>query len=123
MIFGMDSRRVFERAIGSEVSMENIEEESLEEPNISRLRIVAKRKDKDPYVVNIPVKGDTFSLVLPSGYINWPEGRPYPDDIRVKLDEEKSLWVNFDVSSNHGFYTSLNIGENRSKEIEDNVVD
>ena len=99
--------------------MERIGEERLEEPDISRLRVVAKREDKDPYVVNIPVKGDTFSLVLPSGYINWPEGKPYPDAIRVELDEERSLWVNFDVSSQHGFYTSLNIGDNQSDDLEE----
>lgn len=103
--------------------MEKIGEEKLEKSNVSRLRVVAKREDKDPYVVNIPVKGDTFSLVLPSGYINWPEGKPYPDAIKVKLDEEKSLWVNFDVSSNHGFYTSLNIGNNRNEDLEEDAIE
>ncbi len=80
---------------------------------VSTLRIVAKRDGNDPYTVNIPVKGDTFSLVLPNGYVNWPEGKPYPDSIRVTIDETRSLWVNFGVSKEHGFYTSLRIGEPR----------
>lgn len=80
---------------------------------ISTLRIVAKRDGNDPYTVNIPVKGDTFSLVLPNGYVNWPEGKPYPDSIRVTIDDTQSLWVNFGVSKEHGFYTSLRIGELR----------
>lgn len=79
--------------------------------DVSTLRIVAKRNGKDPYVVNIPVKGNTFSLVLPSGYVNWPEGKPYPDSVRIALDDMRSLWVNFGVSKEHGFYTSLRIGE------------
>lgn len=78
---------------------------------ISTLRIVAKREDKDPYTVNIPVKGDVFSLVVPNGYINWPDGKPYPDSIRVAIDDNRSLWINFGVSKEHGFYTSLRIGE------------
>jgi hypothetical protein len=45
---------------------------------VSTLRIVAKREGREPYMAKIPVKGDTFSLVLPNGYINWPEGKPYP---------------------------------------------
>lgn len=80
---------------------------------ISTLRIVAKRDGNDPYTVNIPVKGDTFSLVLPNGYVNWPKGKPYPDSIRVTIDDTQSLWVNFGVSKEHGFYTSLRIGESR----------
>lgn len=81
-------------------------------PNeISTLRIVAKRDGKDPFTVNIPVKGDTFSLVIPNGYVNWPEGKPYPDSIRVTIDDTRSLWVNFGVSKEHGFYTSLRVGE------------
>jgi hypothetical protein len=79
---------------------------------ISTLRIVAKREDKEPYAVNIPVKGDTFSLVIPNGYISWPEGKPYPDSIRVTIDEDRSLWVNFGVSKEYGFYTSLRVGKN-----------
>jgi hypothetical protein len=79
--------------------------------DVSTLRIVAKRDEKDPYTVGIPVKGNTFSLVLPNGYINWPEGKPYPDPIRVTLDETHSLWVNFGVSKEHGFYASLRIGK------------
>jgi len=78
---------------------------------ISTLRIVAKREDKDPYTVNIPIKGDVFSLVIPNGYINWPDGKPYPDSIRVEIDEDRSLWVNFGISKEHGFYTSLRVGE------------
>jgi hypothetical protein len=78
---------------------------------ISTLRIVAKREDKDPYTVNIPVKGDVFSLVIPNGYVNWPDGKPYPDSIRVAIDDDRSLWVNFGISKEHGFYTSLRIGE------------
>jgi len=80
---------------------------------VSTLRIVAKREGREPYTAKIPVKGDTFSLVLPNGYINWPEGKPYPDSIRVAIDETRSLWVNFGVSKEHGFYTSLRIGESR----------
>ncbi len=80
---------------------------------ISTLRIVAKRNEKDPYTANIPVKGKTFSLVLPGGYVNWPEGKPYPDSIRLTIDETRSLWVNFGVSSEHGFYVSLRIGEQK----------
>jgi len=80
---------------------------------VSILRIVAKRNGRDPYTANIPVKGGRFSLVLPGGYINWPRGRPYPDSIRVAIDETRSLWVNFGVSREHGFYTSLRIGEPR----------
>lgn len=80
---------------------------------VSTLRIVAKRDGKDPYTANIPVKGDTFSLVLPGGYINWPKGKPYPDSIRVAIDDTRSLWVNFGVSKDHGFYTSLRVGEPR----------
>jgi hypothetical protein len=79
---------------------------------ISTLRVVAKRQQsKEPYVANIPVKGDTFSLVLPSGYINWPDGKPYPDSVQVKVDETRSLWVNFGVSREHGFYVSLRVGQ------------
>ena len=78
---------------------------------VSTLRIVAKREGREPYTAKIPVKGDTFSLVLPNGYINWPEGKPYPDSIRVAIDETRNLWVNFGVSKEHGFYTSLRIGE------------
>lgn len=78
---------------------------------VSTLRIVAKREDKDPYTVNIPVKGDVFSLVIPNGYVNWPDGKPYPDSIRVAIDDDRSLWVNFGISKEHGFYTSLRIGE------------
>jgi len=78
---------------------------------VSTLKIVAKRDGKEPYTAKIPVKGDTFSLVLPNGYINWPKGKPYPDSIRVAIDETRSLWVNFGVSKEHGFYTSLRIGE------------
>ena len=80
---------------------------------VSTLRIVAKRDGKEPYTAKIPVKGDTFSLVLPNGYVNWPDGKPYPDSIRVTIDETRSLWVNFGVSKEHGFYTSLRIGEPR----------
>lgn len=91
-----------------------IEDAQDETQKISTLRIVAKRQEgKEPYTAKIPVKGDTFSLVLPSGYINWPDGKPYPDSIRVTIDETRSLWVNFGVSREHGFYTSLRIGENR----------
>lgn len=78
---------------------------------VSTLRIVAKREDREPYTVNIPVKGGVFSLVIPNGYINWPEGKPYPDSIRIAIDEDRSLWVNFGVSKEHGFYTSLRIGK------------
>lgn len=85
--------------------------------NVSTLRIVAKRQEgKEPYTAKIPVKGDTFSLVLPSGFVNWPEGKPYPDSIRVVIDETRSLWVNFGVSREHGFYTSLRIGEAKRQE-------
>jgi len=88
--------------------LKNAEELSRE---VSTLRIVAKRDGKEPYTAKIPVKGDIFSLVLPSGYINWPKGKPYPDSIRVAIDETRSMWVNFGVSKEHGFYTSLRIGE------------
>ncbi|HID60231.1 MAG TPA: hypothetical protein EYP46_00025 [Hadesarchaea archaeon] len=81
--------------------------------DVSTLRIVAKRNGRGPYTANIPVKGATFSLVLPGGYINWPKGRPYPDSIRVAIDDTRNLWVNFGVSREHGFYTSLRIGEVR----------
>lgn len=93
---------------------ETIEEikEKMESDEISKLRIVAKREEKDPYVVNIPVKGDTLSLVLPNGYINWPEGKPYPDSIKVEIDESHDLWVNFGASKKYGFYTSLKTGKN-----------
>lgn len=77
---------------------------------VSTLRIVAKREDREPYTVNIPVKGDVFSLVIPNGYISWPEGKPYPDSIKIAIDEDRSLWVNFGVSKEYGFYTSLRIG-------------
>jgi len=80
---------------------------------ISTLRIVAKRDEKEPYTANIPVKGNVFSLVIPNGYINWPNGKPYPDSIRVAIDDSRSLWINFGVSKEHGFYTSLRIGEPR----------
>lgn len=80
---------------------------------ISTLRIVAKREGKDPYTVKIPVKGNTFSLVLPKGFINWPEGKPYPDSIRVEVDETRNVWVNFGVSKEHGFYASLRIDEQK----------
>lgn len=93
-----------------------IEEAQAETQQVSTLRIVAKRQEgKEPYTAKIPVKGDTFSLVLPSGYVNWPDGKPYPDSIRVTIDETRSLWVNFGVSREHGFYTSLRIGENRKQ--------
>jgi hypothetical protein len=72
--------------------------------------------ERSPIRQTSPVKGDTVSLVLPSGYINWPEGKPYPDSIRVTIDETRSLWVNFGVSREHGFYTSLRIGEARRQE-------
>jgi hypothetical protein len=88
-----------------------IEGTQAEPRRISTLRVVAKRDGKEPYTANIPVKGDTFSLVIPNGYINWPEGKPYPDSVRVTIDEARSLWVNFGVSREHGFYTSLRIGE------------
>ncbi len=78
---------------------------------ISTLRIVSKRDGEEPYVAEIPVKGSTFSLVIPNGYINWPDGKPYPDSIKVTIDETQSMWVNFGVSKEHGFYTSLRIGE------------
>ena len=79
---------------------------------ISTLRVVAKRQQgKEPYVANIPVKGEVFSLVLPNGYISWPDGKPYPDSIRVRVDETRSLWVNFGVSKEHGFYVSLRVGQ------------
>lgn len=96
---------------------EKIKESEVENDKVSTLRIVAKREEgNDPYTVNIPVKGDTFSLVLPNGYINWPEKRPYPDSIRVKIDEEKNLWINFNVSKKHGFYSSLKFSENPKNE-------
>ena len=78
---------------------------------VPTLRVVAKRDGKEPYTANIPVKGNTFSLVLPNGYISWPEGKPYPDSIRVTIDEAKSLWVNFGVSNDYGFYVSLRVAE------------
>lgn len=91
----------------------NIEENQLHSGKASILRIVAKREDeKEPFAVNVPVKEDEFSLVLPNGYINWPEGKPYPDPVRVEIDDEKSLWLNFGVSKKHGFYATLNISEN-----------
>ncbi len=83
---------------------------------ISTLRIVAKREGKEPYTANIPVKGDIVSLVIPNGYINWPKGKPYPDSVRVTIDETRSLWVNFGASREHGFYTSLRIGETKKQE-------
>ena len=83
-----------------------------EAQKISTLRIVAKRQQgKEPYVTNIPIKGDTFSLVLPNGYINWPDGKPYPDSIRVRVDETRNLWVNFGVSREYGFYVSLRVSQ------------
>ncbi len=88
-------------------------EKASELVNISTLKIVAKRNEKDPYVANIPVKGNKFSLVLPSGFVNWPDGKPYPDSIRLTIDETHSLWVNFGVSKEHGFYASLRIGESK----------
>lgn len=91
--------------------VKNFEKAGELQKGVSTLRIVAKREDKDPYTVNIPVKGDVFSLVLPNGYINWPDGKPYPDSIRVSIDDDRSLWVNFGISKEHGFYTSLRIGE------------
>jgi hypothetical protein len=90
--------------------VEEIEEIRDETRKVSTLRIVAKREGKEPYTVNIPVKGDTVSLVLPSGYVNWPEGKPYPDSIRVAIDETQNLWVNFGASREHGFYASLKVG-------------
>ena len=82
----------------------------------STLRIVSKRENKDePFTVNIPVKENKFSLVLPNGSINWPEGRPYPDPIRVRIDEEKSLWLNFGVSNEYGFFATLNISEHEEE--------
>jgi len=78
---------------------------------ILTLRIVCKRQGKEPYTMSIPVKGDKLSLVIPNGYINWPDGKPYPDSIRVPVDEERSLWVNFGRSKEHGFYTSLRVSE------------
>lgn len=83
---------------------------------ISTLRIVAKQEGKGPYTANIPVKGDIVSLVIPNGYINWPKGKPYPDSVRVTIDETRSLWVNFGASREHGFYTSLRIGEAKKQE-------
>ncbi|MBA7502586.1 hypothetical protein ES706_01179 [subsurface metagenome] len=83
---------------------------------ISTLRIVAKREGKEPYTANIPVKGDIVSLVIPNGYVNWPKGKPYPDSVRVTIDETRSLWVNFGASREHGFYTSLRIGEAKKQE-------
>lgn len=88
----------------------------LENDDVSTFRVVAKRDgDKDPFTANIPVKEDTFSLVLPTGYVNWPQGKPYPDPIRVPIDEEKNLWLNFGVSSKHGFYASLKVSKNGEK--------
>lgn len=93
-----------------------IEESQNERREVSFLRVVAKREEgKEPYAVNIPVKGDTFSLVLPNGYINWPEGKPYPDPIRVTIDETRGLWVNFGVSKDDGFYASLKVSKNEAK--------
>ncbi len=95
---------------------EKIEQAQAETRKVSTLRIVAKRQGgKEPYTAKIPVRGDTFSLVLPSGYVNWPNGKPYPDSIRVTIDEMRSLWVNFGVSREHGFYTSLRIGESKKQ--------
>lgn len=92
------------------------EEEQPKTQEFSTLRIVAKRKEnKDPYTVKVPVKEDKFSLVLPNGYIDWPEDRPYPNPVRVAIDEEKNLWINFGVSKNHGFYATLEISENGAK--------
>jgi hypothetical protein len=89
--------------------------ENLENPketrSSSKLRVVSKRAEKDPYTVSIPVKEGTFSLVLPNGYVDWPEGKPYPNSVRVTIDENRSLWVNFGASKTHGFYASLRIGE------------
>ncbi len=93
--------------------MRNLEKADAPSGEVSTLRIVAKRDGKEPYTANIPVKGGTFSLVLPSGYVNWPKGKPYPDSVRVTIDETRSLWVNFGVSKEHGFYTSLRVGELR----------
>ncbi|MBS3815481.1 MAG: hypothetical protein KGY45_02820 [Hadesarchaea archaeon] len=94
----------------------DIEKTQVEAPEVSTLRIVAKRDgDKEPYTVKIPVKGDTFSLVLPSGFINWPEGKPYPDPVRMTVDDSRNLWLNFGVSNQHGFYASLNVSENGKK--------
>ncbi len=94
------------------ISNEALEDET-ETGEASTLRIVAKKeKDEEPFTVNIPVKENKFSLVLPNGFINWPKGKPYPDPIRVKIDEEKNLWLNFGVSKEHGFYATMNISEN-----------
>lgn len=94
-----------------EIKEEKLQQKGNLEPG-SKLRIVSKRENSDePFTVNVPVKEDTFSLVLPNGSINWPEGRPYPDPIRVKIDEEKSLWVNFGVSEKYGFYATLKVSE------------
>ncbi|KXA98034.1 hypothetical protein AKJ37_01635 [candidate division MSBL1 archaeon SCGC-AAA259I09] len=79
--------------------------------HISSLRVVSKREE-DSYAVRIPIKEDKFSLVLPEGYIKWPEGKPYPDPVRIKIDDERNLWLNFGVSKKHGFYASLKIDEN-----------
>lgn len=93
------------------ISKQNLEDE-IEPTEVSTLRIVAKKEEnEEPYTVNIPVKEKKFSLVLPNGYINWPEGKPYPDPIRVEIDEEKALWLNFGVSEEHGFYATVNISE------------
>ncbi len=86
---------------------------NIESSDVSTLRIVSKRdEDEEPYTVNIPVKENKFSLVLPEGYIEWPKGKPFPEPIRVQIDETKNLWLNFGVSNKHGFYVSLNVSEN-----------
>ncbi len=90
-----------------------IPEDEIETSKASTLRIVAKKEqDEEPFTVNIPVKENKFSLVLPNGFINWPKGKPYPDPIKVKIDEEKHLWLNFGVSEEYGFYATMNISEN-----------
>lgn len=90
-----------------------IEDVDTDSDKISKFRIVAKREgDKDPFTADVPVKKDTFSLVLPGGYINWPEGKPFPDPIRISIDEKRNLWLNFGVSNKHGFYASLKVSEN-----------
>ncbi len=90
-----------------------IEDIDIDDEEISKFRIVAKREgDKEPFTTDVPIKKDTFSLVLPGGYINWPEGKPYPDPVRVSIDEKRNLWLNFGVSSEHGFYASLKVSEN-----------
>ncbi len=94
------------------ISNEALEKET-ETNSSSTLRIVAKKEEEEePFTVNIPVKENKFSLVLPNGFINWPKGKPYPDPIEVKIDEEKSLWLNFGVSEEYGFYATMNISEN-----------